>query len=654
MKLIRLIIINCIFIIFCPLYVYAVETAIVRVDVSNEIGVVNKKVFGTAILGWEVDHGRKIKKNYRVGADYGYGIWNGKFNEFVEEPLKLMREAGIKSIRFIGQFTGWEKGVDRYGKREYAFGLDEQMRLCKLVGAEPILCLQNLEHNESYRRLAKYLKDNFSEVKYIEIGNESYLILNADEYVKRFLFYYDLFKSISPDFKLGIVGRDKRWDRDVIEKIGHKFDFIVKHIYPHGGRSKDVAGKTANEIFKKMFFKVKQQEWNIEDTHKLIKEMIGEDRPIAVTEFNGWFVQERPVPYRHCLGNALVNADLLRIFMKPENNILTANCWNFINEYWGMIANGFKGEYKDLYRPYYKRPNYYVFELYHKHFGDVLIKSDVDCAGYDVMGYGRFINHLLLKSDRFEVVGDNLVKGQNWQIWDFEGVSAVETDAILKIEFFNPDRFNYYHSRMRVKVKPDTYYRLSGYIKTEHLVGDKGVFFEVQDGRGWHKTHSAASTKRVKGDSGWVYVEAIYKTLPDARDVNIIARRVGENGPLKGKAFIKDVRFEEIVPLIDTKIPYLSVNASKSKDGSKVFLMVVNRNLEDPIEAEVDINGVGGIAGVKAWVLNGPSVEATNEGRMRVRVRQLNISGVEGNRFRMGFEPHSVTAVEVEASQYKE
>jgi len=69
-----------------------------------------------------------------------------------------------------------------------------------------------------------------------------------------------------------------------------------------------------------------------------IKEVVGrDDLYLAITEYNGHFVQEKPVPYRQSLANALRNAEHLGIMMKPENRILMANFWQFANEYWGMV-----------------------------------------------------------------------------------------------------------------------------------------------------------------------------------------------------------------------------------------------------------------------------------------------------------------------------
>ncbi len=52
------------------------------------------------------------------------------------------------------------------------------------------------------------------------------------------------------------------------------------------------------------------------------------------------------MPYRHCLGNALINAEMLRGFMHPQNNVVMANFWQFANEYWSAVKG--RAFYRDL------------------------------------------------------------------------------------------------------------------------------------------------------------------------------------------------------------------------------------------------------------------------------------------------------------------
>jgi alpha-L-arabinofuranosidase len=223
---------------------------------------------------------------------------------------------------------------------------------------------------------------------------------------------------------------------------------------------------------------------------------------LAITEYNGGITGNDPVPYRHCLGTALLNAELLRIFMKPEHEIIMANYWQFCNSYWGMVANGFD-DIHNFTAPYYKRPNYYVYELYHNHFGDILIKSEVVGVLYNIRAQRALITR----------VGD-------------------------KIENVLEQKENY-------------------------------------------------------------------------------------------------------------QVPYLSINSSKSGDGTKIYLMVVNRNQDEGITATVGLEDFLPSGEVNVWILNGPSIDATNEEtRDNVKVTHKKIE-IQSSNFDFTFEPHSLTAIEI-------
>jgi alpha-L-arabinofuranosidase len=172
----------------------------------------------------------------------------------------------------------------------------------------------------------------------------------------------------------------------------------------------------------------------------------------------------------------------------------------------------------------------------------------------------------------------------------------------------------------------------------------------VQDGRGWSMTKFAASTEKLNGTNDWTYVEVVYQALPDAKSVNVFARRAGNKGPLSGKAYFKDVRLEKFVPSVDMKIPYLSVNASKNADGSMVYLMVINKNMDSPMTSTIDLKDFAPAAKGNAWVLNGPSVDATNEKKHdNVKVTHKTFE-ITGSPFEFIFEPHSLTAIEIEGN----
>ena len=75
----------------------------------------------------------------------------------------------------------------------------------------------------------------------------------------------------------------------------------------------------------------------LETTGRQLKGHTGKGVPLAITEYNGMFTQETPVPYQHSIGNALLNADLLRVFLAGDTPILCSNYWQFANSYWGLV-----------------------------------------------------------------------------------------------------------------------------------------------------------------------------------------------------------------------------------------------------------------------------------------------------------------------------
>ena len=642
----------------------------ITVDLTKENGTVNPKVYGSNLLGHE---GAKA-------ADYGYGLWDGKWGGIQEEPLRLAKEAGITMARFPGGCGShdydWKQAVGK-NRTVFGFGIDEFLQVAEAMGAEPVFTLSYYTGDEKTDAdLVEYLNspndgmnpnggtDWAAErtrngqpqpygVKYFEVGNEiehgdhkGIKKVAPEDYARRYLKYYDALKAVDPAVKIGVVLSGQAWDERVMEIVGDKVDFAIIHTYPSPVWGDQLAKIPAREIYRVSFARaMMRDEPGYKKAGALLKEKAGRDVPLAITEYNGGFVQEKPVPYRHALGTALLNAELLRIFMKPENNILMANYWNFVNEYWGMAANGFDGNYQTLTNPYYKRPNYYVFKMYHEHFGDVLLDADARGGTYDAGQFG-FVRDAARNLKLGKVVAENLLSGV-WRTSRFDGAEAREEDGVLTVDFQARKEFNYYHATKGVSVEPGTFYRLSGYIKTDALDADPGVCLEAQDARGWPATRSAASTEKINGTADWKYVETVYQTLPDARAVTVIARRIGDKGPLKGKAFFKDVKLEKFIPGIDTKIPYLSVNASKSADGNKVYLMVINKNMDEAMTSTIDLKGFVPASKGNAWVLNGPGVDATNEKKHdNVKVTQHEFE-IKENPFEFTFEPHSLTAIEI-------
>jgi alpha-N-arabinofuranosidase len=128
----------------------------------------------------------------------------------------------------------------------------------------------------------------------------------------------------------------------------------------------------------------------------------------------------------------------------------------------------------------------------------------------------------------------------------------------------------------------------------------------------------------------------------------------------------------EAVGLVDRmhQVPYLDVVASRSDDGRKLYVLVVNKHFDQSIKAALDIRGFRPSSGT-AWVLNGESIDSntgtapTNVGRVRwarqavdevgrqfdngapgkVGIRRVPLSAVQ-SKFEYEFPSHSIVSLE--------
>lgn len=496
------------------------EEAVIVIDTSADEGLVNKKIFGSNLLGYDPALYKKNRKHYYGHSDYGAGIWDPERGGPNKEAVRLAKEAGISVLRFPGGCGShnydWKKAVGST-RIHNLFGIDEFIAASREIGAEPVITISYFVGNEQDAAdLVEYLnspddgthkwagervknghKDPYG-VKYFEFDNETWHGNHGEpgiaplpgEYANRYLLYREKMKAVDPGIELGAVlmnigYKNKEWDKVVANITKDKSDFFITHNYPPHFFNKKLYETTD---LKKMFeislaYPVIDDQSGFDSMAALIKKASPAKKVnISISEFNGYFVQDKPAPYRHCLGTALINAELIKFFLVPGNNILMANNWNFCNEYWGMIANGFKGDSAVLYNPYYKRPNYFVFEMYNNHFGDTLVNSSVRCGTYEAL---------------------------------------------------------------------------------------------------------------------------------------------------------------------KQRVPYLSVSAGKRADGGKIYLMVVNKNMDSGMIAMIDLKGFDPGSGGKAWVLNGPGIDSTNEenhDNVKVTYKDFNVTG---SHFEYTFEPHSLTAIEL-------
>jgi len=649
-----------------PLFAENVKIVFSPDDVTGKI---NPLICGNSMLGYNLTHlGRKGDVNY---SNYGAGIWNPDTNQSVPEVIRLAKDTGMTIARFPGGsgslFYNWKETIGPPESRpKFLYGLDEFLKTCEQIGCEAVYTLPYLTGTyEDAADLVEYLNspDNNSNpgggvdwagirkknghpqpyrVKYFELGNEVYggapavQIPGVDPqtYAKDYLEYKHKMKEIDSSIMLGAVTVNSKfskgyspWNEELFKGAGDSIDFLIDHTYIGSYTSND-EDVDPNVIFAHAFEDLDEVEIYYRRLANHFEKITGRKNiPIAVTEYNVGFNQEKPVPFRHSLGAALINAGLLQIFLKPENHILMANYWQFVNSAYGMIKND---KYMQGTGNYIKRPNYYAFKMFHEYFGDELI--DVNISGND---------HAVASEK------ENVLSNIDWKTKFVLGADIKVQGEHLEVTFKGRGDLNFHQLYKRAAIKPSTTYELSGFIKAEDLKDLEGVCLAIEDGRGWKETHSAEATERVWGTTDWVKVKLDYTTLSDATEVAIMVRRVSGKGPVKGKVYIKDVTLVERKESGLKDARALSVSASRVQNGKSVYLMVLNKNVYEGVEAEIQPGNSDLLNTINIWTLNGPSIIAVNEiNPNNVTIKHESINVNDMSRFTYTFPPHSLTSLE--------
>ncbi len=614
----------------------AQRDAFVTVQPAKVVGKVNPLIFGNNQLAYPT------AERY---SDRGAGLWDPEKRAPVPEYVALSKEAGITMHRWpggcIAHNYNWKKTVGPLDQRpNMRFGLPEFLAFCEATNAVPLLTLSVYWGDEKDAAdIVEYLnapadgKHQWAglraadghpaphRVVWFEYGNEDYhgehktkenpnpRKITAEEYADRYLRYQKAMKAVDPRVRLGGLLQNGLWDwnKTVLQRCGKQMDFAIEHTYTpaYSGNADEVAGPllmqacTAAEAgIQRIYDRLLAQ----------IREVCGrQDLALAITEYNGHFVQEKPVPYRQAFANALRNAEHLRVMMRPRNRILMAHFWQFSNEYWGM-AQG----YTDKGQTPVKQANFFPYQLYHQHFGDTLVEAEVKCAKWDFAG-AVGIPSQKGEPAEYRLWPENLLPADTiWEARPPLGNVAQKVEGKVVVAEFQGQDVNYFAPRVEIPVEGGMGYRVTLSLKTEGLTGNNNACFQVGDARGWVTTKSCALSSGIRGTNGWTKIECDYVTPADAKGIEILARRLENGGPVAGKASFRLDSVQKFRPANTGAVPDLGVNTAKRADGT-VTVMIVNRNLDEAVPVHLRVAGrPARTGGARAWLLTGPSPTANN------------------------------------------
>ncbi len=588
----------------------AVEKAGITIQPQELIGPVNRMVLGNNIIGVKKGH----QKLYfdRTGG----GIWNPVTRNFNSEYIKLFKSAGISVLRWPGgpwpQSMDWRKLVGPVAQRpDHTFGLPEFLALCKEIGAKPLITLSASRHQQAQiPGLIEYLKgandganpnggvdwarvrasDGHElpwDVEWFEFGNETFRTnLSPDDYVKDFLAVYEKMRAIAgKNFVLGAVLEDSDnmvdgWNKIILSNLSDKMGFAIIHPYYPAIKKNEAKFYSPEQV---AVSTMSSTDLFINRLKRLIalieKESGGRDIPIAVTEFNGNFVQNDPVRYRFTLFNAIHNAELVRIMLNPIHKVLFANHFHLVNSYWGMIRQQ-KGK-KNL----GKQANYYVFDLYNRFLYDELIAVTIDTPTFSFAGAGVVPARIGSKQGESWKEYTGRLPSE-WSLRLLGEVSQSQSDGIVRATFPNKD-VDYYHAKKTFEVKPDTLYQVSVKVRTRDIAGGK-VGIAIEDVRGWKKTFNQPRNIQLSGTSDWQWVTAEIRTLPDAEKIRVIARRQKGKGAISGVAEFAEIRVKENNSKLGEAHSIVGL-ATQTSDKGAISLIALNKNINKTIELDIKV-----------------------------------------------------------------
>jgi alpha-N-arabinofuranosidase len=619
----------------------------------------------------------------------GGGIWDPEGRAPVEGYVALAKASGLGAMRWPGGCAGhawnWRDCVGPVGRRpQRLFGLPEFMTWCRETGAVPFITVAAYWGTErDAADLVEYLNapnnganpngdTDWAAVRAADGHGPPYGVtwfefdaeawhgdhtpasensarrrLSAEDYAARYLRWRAAMRAVDPRIRLGaaLPADVESWSRRVLEKAGEQMDFAATRLWLP--LLETAASPDQSHVLLQAALAAGAQvaaTW--ERLNALVEETCGRtDLPWAVTELGNHYNQEKPLPYRHTLAAALGQAELLNALMEPRHRVAVMLGRGFANQDWGMIQG-----YSHQREPLRRQALAMVYELYAQHFGDRLLKTSVVGDTWDFPGAAGVLPRSGEPRAHAVEMDEQLSAATAWSVESLPGLPQRAMGTGLAVDFQGRD-IDYRHAAIRLRARPNAWYRVRAIIRTEGLTGGSGVCLEVGDGRKDAAAKPGVLSSDVVGTSDWTEVAVDYRTPANAEDLVVTARRVGRNGgpdPVSGKAQFRLYSVREFEPPNYGAVPAVGVQAARRKDGA-VTVLLTQRSLDREQRVSLVVKGVPlrATSTARMWLLHGPWPWAANSGREEL----LRLWMPRPERTRTGWTmvlpAHSMAAIEV-------
>lgn len=619
------------------------QPALITVDVSRVLGPVKPMVFG---------HSLEAADPYLIfGSNHNYsdtrtgeGFWNPDKASPVPASVAVAKSVRTGLLRYPGGCLvhgfRWKEFVGPVSTRpNHAFGVDEYLALCKAIGCEPLMNVSDYSCSPGEAaELVEYLNapaDGLHPwakkralwghpkpygVRFFEMGNESdhgnHDLLpkqkwTALEYATWFEKARGLMKAIDPKIRMGALmgtgtGPSDPWNVTVLKASNP--DFIVIHTYSVNVWSPDKpVAEPEDLIMRGCLAAVDQTTQMVSQYRALVKSVKGRDIPLAITEYNTGLVQEQPKPYRFSFGAALFSANYMGQLLQPDSGVEMANYWHLLNGYWGMVQNGVQ------------HPAYALYRLWGQHTGSQLVAASVTGPTVSFEGFPGHMKPSEGKTYQAEAsYGPSRPVAQSdlrSQSADTYSVSVTPAEVVARLSKATGEQ---YPVLAELKGQAGASYVVSFEARSEGLTGST-MGLSVIDGRGWEPYHSGMAIEGLENASDWRLFSGRFDSRPDCRGVLLAWRFLPKQQTVSGTIEVRNIRVQTIRPERFASYPALTVTASTTNGGKKLYLMITNRDPRRRVPATIRLMGWSGTK-AKWWQVSAPDLSATSvtetEGRL--------------------------------------
>ncbi|MEJ5171214.1 MAG: hypothetical protein WHU10_09510, partial [Fimbriimonadales bacterium] len=370
----------------------------------------------------------------------------------------------------------------------------------------------------------------------------------------------------------------------------------------------------------------------------------GRDLPLAVTEFNAMFLQEKPKPLRFSLASALFCAGFVLDLAPPDAGVLLANYWQFANGYWGMVHSRGRSSLRRM-------PAFHVYELLAQGLRGRLVS--VGRAGPRV----------------------EFNPGQSVGIAEPCWGEKAEPDAVVGPSLFQPNRFQPHSGSQASSSRQGEVFRLRLQQVSQELhlplaavdgpdgavlevsfqarfVGDPAgarIGLSVLDRRGWEPCHSGVAVEGAENAPNWTNFSGRLDTLSGSRGCLLAWRVLPGARPVSGVLEIRGLAVRVVLPGHRAGYPALQYVACRETGKSEGSVLLLNRDHRRSHEVRLSVTG-GKLRSVEARCVSGDRLDDTNLDAENVAVRPLAARMEPGGRIRAVLPAASLTHIRIQWS----